>query len=177
MGPDEGVKQYLALSNEGADLPLPQKPRYQHRPRDPIFTGLKVTGSGGHANVTESGGSVTFEIDVENFDDLKNITCGVALQNSRSQRVAFFHTLYHSSMMLDGSRKAKLVCHVPNLPLVPNTYFVELVMADGYGFIERVERADRLEVMFGDLLGTGRIPNHNQGYVVLPAEWKHEAAA
>src|SRR4051812_5256078 len=122
LSPEEGVKQYLALSNEGNDLPLPKKPRYQHKPRAPIFTGLKVIGSGGHANVTDSGGSVTFEIDVENFDDLKNITCGVALQNSRSQRVAFFHTLFHSSMLMDGGRKAKMICHVPNLPLVPNTY-------------------------------------------------------
>jgi lipopolysaccharide transport system ATP-binding protein len=177
LTPDEGVKQYLALSNDGGDLPLPQKPRFQHKPRDPIFTKLTVTGSTGHANVTNAGGPVTFEIEVENFDDLKNITCGIALQNSRSQRVAFFHTLYHSSMMLDGSRKAKLICTVPSLPLVPNTYFIELVMADGYGFIERVERADRLEVVFADMLGTGKIPNHNQGYVVLPCDWKYENAA
>ena len=30
---------------------------------------------------------------------------------------------------------------------------------------------------FLDVLGTGKIPNHNQGYVVLPCEWKHENAA
>src|SRR5437763_999934 len=29
LTPDEGVKQYLALSNEGADLPLAEKPRIQ----------------------------------------------------------------------------------------------------------------------------------------------------
>jgi lipopolysaccharide transport system ATP-binding protein len=176
MAPEDAVKQYLASSNDNADLPLAKKPRYQHKPRNPIFTGLKITGADGHANVTESNGAVTFEIEVEDFDDLKNITCGVALQNARSQRVAFFHTLYHSSMMVEGSRKAKLVCHVPNLPLVPNTYFIELVMADGYGFIERVERAGRLEVVFADVLGTGKIPSHNQGYVVLPCEWKQDAA-
>jgi lipopolysaccharide transport system ATP-binding protein len=178
LTPDEGVKQYLALSNDGADLPLAQKPRFQHKPREPIFTGLKVVGTEGHANITEAGGPVTFEIEIENFDDLKNITCGVALQNSRSQRVAFFHTLYHSNMMVDAvTGKSKLICHVPHLPLVPNTYFVELVMADGYGFIERVERADRLDVLFADMLGTGKIPNHNQGYVVAPCDWKQENAA
>jgi lipopolysaccharide transport system ATP-binding protein len=178
LDPEEGVKQYLALSNEGADLPLAQKPRFQHKPRAPIFTGLKVVGTQDHPNVTEAGGPVTFEIEIENFDDLKNITCGVALQNSRSQRVAFFHTLYHSNMMVDAvTGKAKLICHVPHLPIVPNTYFVELVMADGYGFIERVERADRLDVLFADMLGTGKIPNHNQGYVVAPCDWKQENAA
>jgi lipopolysaccharide transport system ATP-binding protein len=178
LSPEEGVKQYLALSNDGADLPLAQKPRFQHKERKPIFTGLKVVGTDGHPNVTEAGGPVTFEIEIENFDDLKNITCGVALQNSRSQRVAFFHTLYHSNKMVDPvTGKAKLIRHVPHLPIVPNTYFVELVMADGYGFIERVERADRLEVLFADMLGTGKIPNHNQGYVVAPCDWTQENAA
>ena len=64
-------------------------------------------------------GPVTFEIETENFDELKNLTVGVALQNSRSQRVAFFHTLYHSNVMVDGSKKARFVCTVPSLPLVP----------------------------------------------------------
>ena len=45
-------------------------------------------------------------------------------------------------------------------------------MADGYQLIEKVERADRLDVVFGDVLGTGNIPNQNQGYVVLPCEWR-----
>jgi hypothetical protein len=133
---------------EEAPLPAQAARADLHRPEDHRLRRAR--------NVTDAGGSLTFEIDVENFDDLKNLTCGVALQNARSQRVAFFHTLYHSDLMIDGSRKAKLVCHVPSLPLVPNTYFVELVMADGYGFIERVERADRLEVVFADVLGTGR---------------------
>src|SRR5690348_15294348 len=44
LSPDEGVKQYLALSNDGADLPLAEKPRFQNKPRKPIFTGLKVIG-------------------------------------------------------------------------------------------------------------------------------------
>ena len=54
-------------------------------------------------------------------------------------------------------------CHVPSLPLVPGSYYVELVMADGDGFIERVERADRLDVVFADVLGTGQHPEPQPG--------------
>jgi hypothetical protein len=46
-------------------------------------------------------------------------------------------------------------------------------MADGYGMIEKVERADRLDVVFADVLGTGKIPNNRQGYVVWPSEWEY----
>ena len=48
MTPEEGVKQYLALTNEGADVPLAQKPRDAanaarqadlHRPEDHTDSG------------------------------------------------------------------------------------------------------------------------------------------
>ena len=36
-------------------------------------------------------------------------------------------------------------------------------MADGYGIIEKVERAGQLDVVFADVLGTGKIPSNRQG--------------
>jgi lipopolysaccharide transport system ATP-binding protein len=174
LTPDEGIKRYLSLSNEGGDLPLKDKPRWQNKKRPPIFVGLTVTGSSGHKNVTDSGGGVTFEIEVANCDDLKTgTTCGIAVTNDRGHRIAFFHTLYHGGFTFKGAAHGKLTCTVPSLPLVPATYFIELVMADGYGLIEKVERADRLDVVFADVLGTGKIPNHRQGYVVWPSEWEY----
>ena len=113
-------------------------------------------------------------VEIENCDDLKNVTCGIALHNERAQRVIFFHTLYHSGFTFNGSKTAKLTCTVPSLPLVPDSYYVELVMSDGYQFIERVERVDRLDVVFANTLGTGKIPGRGQGYFVQPCEWKHE---
>jgi hypothetical protein len=38
--------------------------------------------------------------------------------------------------------------------------------------LERVERAERLDVIFADVLGHGKIPNHRQAMVVLPCEWR-----
>jgi lipopolysaccharide transport system ATP-binding protein len=172
--PDEGVKQYLALSNEGADLPLRLKPRTQHKPRLPVFTGLKVITDSGHDRVIGSGGRVRFEIEVSDAEDIAKATCGVAIVNGRGQRVAFFHTWYHCDFQFAGSQKAKLVCDVPSLPVVPGSYGIELVFADEDKVIEKVERADRLDVVYADLLGTGRLPNASQGYVVLPARWEHE---
>jgi hypothetical protein len=47
-------------------------------------------------------------------------------------------------------------------------------MSDGYQFIEKVERVDRLDVVYANSLGTGKIPSRGQGYFVLPCEWKAE---
>ena len=63
---------------------------------------------------------------------------------------------------------------MPSLPLVPDSYYVELVMSDGYQFIEKVERVDRLDVVFANSLNTGKIPSRGQGFFVMPCDWKHE---
>jgi lipopolysaccharide transport system ATP-binding protein len=174
LTPEDGVKAYLSLTNSDASVPVREKPRTQHRTRPPIFAGLKITSGTGHPNVVETGGSVTFEVDIENCEDLKNVTCGIALHNERAQRVIFFHTLYHGGFTFAGAKHKKLICTVPALSLVPDSYYVELVMSDGYQFIEKVERVDRLDVVFANTLGTGKIPSRGQGYFVQPCEWKHE---
>ncbi len=174
MAPDEAVKSYLALTNQDNGIPLRERPRTQHRQRPPIFTGLTITSGTGHPNVIETGGAVTFEIDLENCDDLKNLTCGIALQNERGQRVIFFHTQYHANITFPGCKNAKLVCTVPALPLVPDSYYVELVLSDGYQLIEKIERVDRLDVVYDDILGTENIPKRGQGYFIVPCGWKHE---
>ena len=172
--PEDGVKAYLAMTNAETQVAVRDKPRTQHITRDPIFTGLKITGGSGHPNVVETGGAVTFEVDIENCADLKNVNCGIALHNERQQRVAFFHTQYHSGFSFAGGKKKRLTCHVPHLPLVPDSYWIELVMSDGYQFIEKVEQVDRLDVVYANTLGTGKIPTRGQGVVVLPAEFKLE---
>jgi lipopolysaccharide transport system ATP-binding protein len=174
LTPDEGIKQYMSMTNDGADLPLRSKPRIQNHKRPPIFVGLTITGDGGHPNVVETGGRVTFDIEVADCDDLKTgAMCGVVITNDRGQRIAMFHTLYQGGFTFKGTSHGKFTCTVPSLPLVANSYNVELVMADGYGLIEKVERADRLDVVYADLLNTGKIPGTTQGYVVWPAEWEY----
>ena len=172
LTPDEGVKQYLALANQEIDVALRDKPRKQHKPRPPVFTGITIHTNSGHKNVVECGGEVTIEIDAENFEDVRDATCGIALQNDRGQRVLFLHTDIHSRLRFDGEGRAKFVCRIPSLPLIPNSYYLELVMADNRQIIEQVERVERLDVVFADVLGTGRLPRKHQGYVVLPCEWE-----
>jgi lipopolysaccharide transport system ATP-binding protein len=174
LTPDEGVKQYLQLANVDTDVTLAEKPRKQHKRRAPIFTKLSIMSKSGHRNVAECGEEVTFEIEAENFEDVTNVTAGIALHNDRGQRVLMLHTQYQGGLIVSGSKRAKFTCVVPSLPLVPGSYYVELVMADGYQIIEQVERAEKLDVVFANLLGTGKLPKKGQGYFVLPCTWTHE---
>ena len=51
--------------------------------------------------------SLVRALQIENCEDLRNVTCGIALHNERAQRVIFFHTFYHSGFTFDGSRLTK----------------------------------------------------------------------
>jgi len=164
---DEGIKQYLGLVGDTSSLPLAEKPRTQHKKRAPIFTGLKMSN-----NVIPAGGGITFEVEISDLHEPGEMTCGLALYNERNHRVCLFHTLYNNNMTFRGGAKKILTCEIPSLPLTAGQYHVELVLSDGYHELERVDRADKFQIIYGDVLGTGKIPNHRQCAVILPCQWR-----
>lgn len=168
---DVGIRQYM--EGGGANLPLIDKPRTQDKKRPPIFHTLQISTGGESTAIIPCGGGATFTIGLNGFgDEPGTLTCGLALLNERGQRVVLFHSLYHSEFTFKGAAEMNLTCDVPQLPLTPGKYTVELVLADGHGrIIERVEHAGEVDVVFRDLLGTGKLPNYNQSTVVLPAQW------
>jgi hypothetical protein len=128
----------------------------------------------GPTNVVACGSRVSFEIQMENLKDPGDLQCALALYNEKNQRVVLFHTLYQSNMTFragsDG--KKKLICTVPDLPVTPGEYQMELIVSDGYKELERVDRAGKMNVIFADVLGTGKLPLQRQSAVVLPCEWR-----
>ncbi|MCS7035006.1 MAG: ABC transporter ATP-binding protein [Phycisphaerae bacterium] len=172
MPVDEGIKQYLSMLGDNGDVPLAQKPRRQYRKRDPIFTGLKINGPDG-GKIIRTGQSITFEVEMTDLHEPGEMTLGIALYNERNQRVCLFHTMYQQHMPFRGipGGVKRLVCEVPSLPLTPGTYYVDLVLTDGYHELERLDRADKIEILFADLFGTGKLPNIRQCNVILPCRW------
>src|SRR5205823_6444217 len=109
-----------------------------------------------------------------NLNDPGDLTCGLALFNEKNQRVALLHTLYQSNLTFRATAdgKKKLTCTIQNLPVTPGEYQIELIVSDGYRELERVDRAGRMNVIYADVLGTGKLPLQRQSAIVLPCEWK-----
>jgi lipopolysaccharide transport system ATP-binding protein len=174
MSTDDGIRQYLGMVQENAHLPLAQRPRTQNKPRPPVFTGLKIFTGGEETNVVKCGGNVTFEVQMENLNDPGDLTCGLALYNEKNQRIFLFHTLYQNNLTFRANADGRktLRCTIPDLPATPGEYQIELIVSDGYKELERVDRAGRMDVIFADVLGTGKLPLQRQSAVVMPCEWK-----
>ncbi|MBC7784655.1 MAG: ABC transporter ATP-binding protein [Burkholderiales bacterium] len=167
---EQGIRAYLDEAAAGDDLPLKDKPRTQKdKGRRPIFHDMTISTDAGESVMIPVGARVKFDVLMKDFSDIPgNLTLGIGVSNSRGQRVALFHTEYHKGMTFRGADEMTITCDIPSLPLAPASYTVDLVLADGYNIIERIERAATIEVVFSDILGTGKVPNGKQSTVVLP---------
>lgn len=175
MSVEAGIRSYLDEASAGDNLPLSQKPRtIQIENHPPVFHDLKIRGQNGPTVMIPVGTRVGFDVTLKNFADIPgNLTLGIGLNNARGQRVALFHTEYHQGLTFRGADELTLHCDVESLPLAPATYTIDLVLADGYNMLEKVERAGQIEVVFNDILGTGKLPNGKQSVVVLPCNWSN----
>jgi len=172
LATEEGIARYVGLTRGSADIPLASRERTQHKQRPPVFIGLGIHGNNGNSGVVPCGGNVTFEIEMRDFNDPGQLTCAIAIYNEKSQRIALLHTQYHAGATFGAGLHKKLSCSVPSLPLTPGSYYVELIYADGYQVLERVERAGTFDVIFSDYLGTGQLPSSAQCQLVLPCAWE-----
>jgi len=169
---EDGIREYLNLFNDGADKPLVERSRTQKTKHAPIFRAMRIFSGGKETSAFPAGADVRFDLELAGFEDVPgNLTAAVAILNHRGQRVALFHSEYQQNLVFRGAPERKLSCRVPSLPLAPGSYHVELVLADGFGEVERVERAGTIDVIFSDLFGTGKLPNAKQSNVVLPCSW------
>lgn len=173
MSTDDGIRQYLGMVQENGNLPLAQRPRTQNKPRPPVFTGLKIVSENEETAVVKCGSTVTFEVQMENLTDPGDLTCGLALYNEKNQRVVLFHSVYQNNLTFRATADGRktLRCTVPSLPVTPGEYQIELVVSDGYRELERVDRAAKMNVIFADILGTGKLPLQRQSAVVMPCQW------
>ena len=171
--PDEGVRRYFS-----ADIihPLEKRSRFQNNNRSSVIQKLEIEDDEGNKNIIPTGKGVLFDIELRNFQDTNGLYCGISIKNKLNQRVVIFHMRHHANLILRPTNFAQVSCYVPSLTLVPGNYSVDIIVGDGINVIEKVEQAARIEVIFNDILGTGRIPPGSQGDVVMPCKWGSKQA-
>lgn len=89
----------------------------------------------------------------------------IVLHHNRLSRQAF------ASLPDEGA----FVCTIQNLPLAADTYYVtySLMIADE-SYVDSVEHAAELTVIAGDFYGSGEIPPHSFGHMLMAAGWHVE---
>lgn len=168
---EEGVRRYLAGAEHDSAVALIDRPRTVLTGDGPRFANLTITGDGATPGVARCGEAIRFDVELVRISGLEHGECGIVITNEQGQRVAMLHSEYHAGLTISGRTTARVQCTVPNLALVPGRYHVDLGLGNHNRMIEYVERAGRFDVMFGDVFGTGKLPDSRQGHVLMPSEW------
>jgi lipopolysaccharide transport system ATP-binding protein len=96
---------------------------------------------------------------------------------SRGSRLLMLHSHTHSKLMVSGLGNGRVRCTVNALPLVPNTYDLEVVVGSNTGIVDHVDSAASITITAADLLGTGLLPAPTQGYFIVQGQWQVARAA
>jgi len=169
---EQAVRQYFDAITAGSDQPLLSRDRVGRAGSLPRFADLRLSGGESTSSVIRCGEKLCVDIELHHMADVTRGECGIVITNQTGQRVAAFQSQYNNNLILAGRDTFHLRCEIPNLYLVPGTYFVDLVLADQPTVIDQVDRAGQFEVVFNDLYGTGKLPSASHGMCVLPAGWK-----
>ncbi|HOX59479.1 MAG TPA: ABC transporter ATP-binding protein [Candidatus Paceibacterota bacterium] len=172
LSPEAGVRRYLSVN---LAQPFAEKRPSREERTARIVRGLTVCDDQGNQNSVRVGQAIEFKLELRDFTHTNGMACSVAIRNQQNQRVALFDTRYHAGRVLEPQRIAVVSCRVPSLPLVPGAYYVDVILTDGSGVIERLEPAAQMEVVFADVFGSGRLPSSSQGHLALPCSWESDA--
>jgi lipopolysaccharide transport system ATP-binding protein len=76
----------------------------------------------------------------------------------------------------NASRSGEIACLLRNLPLMPDTYSIDLYFGDGYTDHDVIYDAVTFEVVAADVFGSGKLPSPECGSMYWPATWTHTPA-
>jgi lipopolysaccharide transport system ATP-binding protein len=71
------------------------------------------------------------------------------------------------------SHAGTIACHFQNLPLMPDTYSIDLFFGDLYQDYDVVYDAITFDVTAADVFGNGKLPSADSGSIFWPASWTH----
>lgn len=95
---------------------------------------------------------------------------------SNSKGVRLFGLPSDASRNMDGMLhpRGRFVCRLPELPLRPGVYEVDIAILRNRELADKVMSAAAVTVVEGDPLGTGALPHPTFGDVVLRYGWSYE---
>lgn len=169
----EAIANYLSSRDDSARTAVDLRHHVNRLPgMSPFFTDIEVRVNGQPSTTPLMGEGLEIRVRYEAHRPLSGLRIGITINDRYQQRLANFSPSHQDPLVLQGAPRAgEVVCRIPSMNFVANTYFITVISADNAGEIDRVEDCCRIEVLPGDVFGTGRSPTSQHGVVYLPAAW------
>jgi lipopolysaccharide transport system ATP-binding protein len=168
----EQVKEYLAESRAETGPTIDLRDHPQRPPgANPIMTGLTLLADGSEGTVARMDGSFGFELAYELPRKPRDLRVGVVLENAHGIKVTAVSPTFECPHLLDDPPAAGRVrAEIPTHNLMPGTYYLNAFM-QAEGLWDAVEPAGAIDVVTGDVFGTGRVPDASAAVTYLRGRW------
>ena len=164
------VQEYLRDMNRVSATPLGQRTDREGS-GEARFASLSLEGPHGtHVSAFQCGTEATLNLIVENNTkgELRDFRIALGIDNEMGQRVALLDTMLVGTNILGilpGRGNVRVV--IPKMPLIPGRYRLTLYSTINGIIADWIKDAAIFDVESGDYYGTGHLPEHGQGMLVL----------
>jgi lipopolysaccharide transport system ATP-binding protein len=146
-----------------------------------LMRSVSLTGEGGTAaSSIRMGGALSFRVDYCSETRPIRPALGLVIKNNYGLPVfGISNRVIRGSPVEEPSWQGSITCHLRNLPLMPDTYAVDLYLGDLHQLhqdYDVVYDAVTFEIVPADVFGSGQLPGAECGSVFWPASFTHAAA-
>jgi lipopolysaccharide transport system ATP-binding protein len=137
----------------------------------PKLRKLTISSNGLPTRAIQCGSGLELTIEYDCNRKPVDLKLGITIEDHRGVRVVNFTTSWQAPDLLRNTPiQASVQCSIPKITMVPGNYPINIYYDDGMGS-ESVENACELEVLPGDVFGTGRVPESKYGIVYMDSSW------
>ena len=141
-----------------------------------IMQAVSLRGEGGVAATSiRMGGALSVCVEYRSEQKALCPVLGIVVKNNYGLPVFGINNRIVRGYQFDvPSREGAIVCHVRDLPLMPDTYSIDLFFGDSFQDYDTVYDAITFEVIAADVFGDGKLPGAECGPIFWPATWTYE---
>jgi lipopolysaccharide transport system ATP-binding protein len=103
--------------------------------------------------------------------DMSEVTLSLAFVSRHGQPLILCRNDYTGDEFGTMPQNGSAICMIPNFPLMPGVYEVNLYAERKGEVLDWVQSAVQIEVLEGDFFGTGRLPPRSYGTVLVKHRW------
>jgi lipopolysaccharide transport system ATP-binding protein len=175
-GPARGVVEAYnraAIGGAGAQVDLTT-----HRGRIgssvPAMRSVRVVDDAdGSSSAVPMRGTARIEVEFALDKPLADVTLGVVVKDVYHAPIFGINNKVTSSpTQPEPLQSGKVVCRLPEVPLMPGVYPLDLYFGNRIQDFDVIYNAAELTVVPADVFGTGKLPPPNAGPVCWPATWE-----
>ena len=132
-----------------------------------------VDDADGRTPVVPMRGTARVEVEFAVERPLPDVTLGVVVKDGyQTPLFGINNKVMPTPPQPEPLRAGKVVCRLPDLPLMPGVYPLDLFFGSRDHDFDVIHNAAELTVVPADVFGTGKLPPPNAGPICWPARWE-----